>query len=83
MRLKTVEQGHGQHQKMLLEKMQAMRGKALPIPDVIRTLLYRPELFGNPYSLCLEEAMHKPSEWSVGERELFATFVSSKNQCSF
>ena len=83
MRLKNVEQGHGPHQRMLLEKMQAMRGKALPIPDVIRTLLYRPELFGNPFSFCLEEAIHKPSELSVGERELFATFVSSKNQCSF
>jgi AhpD family alkylhydroperoxidase len=24
-----------------------------------------------------------PSEWSVGERELFAAFVSAQNQCPF
>jgi hypothetical protein len=31
----------------------------------------------------LELAMHGPSDWSVGERELFAAFVSSINQCPF
>jgi hypothetical protein len=82
-RLKNVELGHSQAQKKLLEHMQAMRGEHLPVPDVIRTLLYRPALFGTPFSNCLEEAMHKPSEWSIGERELFATFVSSKNRCAF
>ena len=83
MRLKNVESGHNQAQQRLLAQMQAMRGKDLPVPDVIRTMLYRPHLFGTPYSNCLEEAMHKPSEWSIGERELFATFVSSKNRCAF
>ena len=83
MRLKNVELGHSQPQKMLLDQMQAMRGENLPLPDVIRTLLYRPQIFGTPFSNCLEEAMHKPSLWSIGERELFATFVSSKNRCAF
>jgi hypothetical protein len=82
-RLKIVELGHSPEQKRLLEEMQALRGEDLPIPDVIRTLLYRPHLFGTPFSNCLEEAMHKPSEWSFGERELFAAFVSSKNRCAF
>jgi len=27
--------------------------------------------------------MRGPSDWSVGERELFATFVSAQNQCPF
>jgi len=27
--------------------------------------------------------MRGPSDWSVGERELFAAFVSSLNQCPF
>lgn len=83
MRLKNVEHGHSQPQKRMLEQMQAMRGEQLPIPDVIRMLLYRPELFGTSFSYGVEEALHGPSEWSVGERELFATFVSSKNQCPF
>ena len=83
MRLKNVESGHTPIQKTFLERAQAMRGQDLPLPDIMRVMLYRPELFGTPFSLGLEEAMHKPSEWSVGERELFAAFVSRKNQCAF
>ena len=50
---------------------------------VLRTLYYRPELFGRPFSDALDAAMRGPSEWSAGERELFAAFVSSLNQCPF
>ena len=50
---------------------------------VLKTLHYRPELFGRPYSDALDLAMRGPSEWSAGERELFAGFVSSLNQCPF
>ena len=83
MRLNNVEHGHTSREQAFLEKAQAMRGPALPLPDIMRVMLYRPELFGTPFSLGLEEAMHKPSAWSVGERELFAAFVSRKNQCAF
>ena len=31
----------------------------------------------------LELALRGPSDWSDGERELFAAFVSSLNQCVF
>ena len=54
-----------------------------PVPDVTRVLSYRSEIFGMPFSECLEGVMRGPSEWSVGERELFAAFVSRKNQCPF
>jgi len=50
---------------------------------VLRTLYYRPELFGRPYSDALDLAMRGPSDWTSGERELFAGFVSSLNQCPF
>jgi hypothetical protein len=50
---------------------------------VLKTLNYRPELFGRPFSAALDAAMRGPSEWSPGERELFAAFVSSLNQCPF
>jgi len=30
-----------------------------------------------------DAAMHGPSEWSPGERELFAGFTSLLNQCPF
>jgi hypothetical protein len=50
---------------------------------VVKTLHYRPELFGQPFSNALDLAMRAPSDWSSGERELFAGFVSSLNQCPF
>lgn len=55
----------------------------LPGPDVIRVMLYRPELFGQYFSDALQALLQGPSDWSIGERELFAAFVSSKNQCAF
>ena len=53
------------------------------VPDILHVLLYRPEFFGKHFSVCLDRALRGPSEWSVGERELFAAFVSQKIQCSF
>ena len=50
---------------------------------VIKTLLYRPELFGGPFSDELDRVMRGPSDWSAGERELFAGFASMLNQCLF
>lgn len=50
---------------------------------VVKTLMYRPELFGAPFSETLDLAMRGPSEWSAGERELFAAFTSLLNQCHF
>ena len=50
---------------------------------VLKTINYRPELFGRPFSAALDVAMRGPSDWSAAERELFAGFVSSLNQCPF
>jgi hypothetical protein len=50
---------------------------------VVKTLLYRPEQFGGPFSEELDVVMRGPSEWSPGERELFAAFASHLNQCVF
>ena len=51
--------------------------------DVVRTMRYRSELFGRPFSALMQQVMRGPSDWSVGERELFAAFVSARNQCLF
>ena len=51
--------------------------------EVAAMLQYRPELFGQPFSEALQDVMRGPSEWSIAERELFAAFVSSLNQCPF
>ena len=50
---------------------------------VLKTLHYRPELFGRPFSDALDLAMRGESDWSPGERELMAGFVSHLNQCVF
>jgi hypothetical protein len=81
MRLKNVESGHNPRYKAMLEEMKAQRGGR--VPDILRTILYRPELFGYPFSAGIEEVLRGPSEWGVGERELFAAFVSRQNQCPY
>jgi hypothetical protein len=79
--LRCLEDGHDPREADALELVRSQRG-AEP-PDVLKTLHYRPELFGRPFSDTLDLAMNGESDWSVGERELFAAFVSSLNQCPF
>jgi hypothetical protein len=76
-----IELRHGPAGQAALDAIRAERG-AEPV-DVIKTLLYRPEFFGGPMSEAFEDVMRGPSEWSPGERELFAAFVSAQNQCPF
>jgi len=49
----------------------------------MRTLRYHPHLFGRPHSAHTHAVMRGPSAWSIGERELFAAFVSRANHCHF
>ena len=51
--------------------------------DVVRTMSDKPELFGRPFASALQQIMRGPSEWTPGERELFAAFTSAQNQCPF
>ena len=81
MRLECVESGHDATEAQALDLIRTQRGTEPP--DVLKTLHYRPELFGRPYSEALDLAMRGSSDWSAGERELFAAFVSSLNQCPF
>jgi hypothetical protein len=81
MRLAVVDSGHGPAEAQALERIRQARG-AEP-PGVLKTLYYRPDLFGRPFSDALDLALRGPSEWSPGERELFAAFVSSLNECRF
>ena len=53
------------------------------MPDVVRTLRYRSRQFGDFHSQHTQAVMRGPSEWSIGERELFAAFVSRLNHCYF
>ena len=80
MRLQRVHRGHRFRDKALLGVMKVMQGHA---PGVVRTLLYRKEFFGRPWSALTQQVMRGPSQWSVGEREIFAAIVSRFNQCVF
>ena len=80
MRLKKVHQGHRLPDRMMLAVMNLIVGHA---PGVVRTLRYRKEFFGHPISELTQQVMRGPSEWTVGERETFAAFVSRLNQCVF
>jgi len=80
-RLSCVESGHDARGRAALEVVRAARGSEPP--DVVKTLQYRAEIFGRPFSAALDLAMRGSSVWTPGERELFAAFVSSLNQCPF
>ena len=81
MRLSNVERGDSLRSKLIFGAVRTMSGYRLP--DVVRTLMYRRPFFGEAHSAHTQAVMRGPSDWSVGERELFAAFVSELNQCRF
>lgn len=80
MRLARVHTGHGLKDKLKLAMIRVFAGHA---PGVVRTLLYRKEFFGRPFSELTQQVMRGQGPWSFGEREIFAAYVSRLNQCVF
>jgi hypothetical protein len=80
-RLAVVDGGHAPEEAAMLAQIRERTGNE-PL-GVVKTILYRPELFGRPFSDALDRVMRGPSDWSAGERELFAGFTSLLNQCPF
>lgn len=81
MRVPAIEKGRGVGNKALFALIRVMSGHRAP--DVVRTLRFERQLFGAPMNEVFQTVMRGPSEWSVGERELFAAWVSKKNECEF
>jgi hypothetical protein len=81
MRLSNVARGDRLSARLLYAVVRTLSG--FRAPDVVRTLQYRRDSFGRPHSAHTQAVMRGPSEWSIGERELFAAFVSRLNQCVF
>lgn len=81
MRLRAVERGHRLPEKLKLWMIGLVTRRR--VPDIIRTLFYRPTFFGRPMSEWTQAVMRGRSEWRVWERELFAAFTSRLNQCVF
>jgi hypothetical protein len=68
---------------MRFRELETVHDADVYVSDIGQALQYRPELFGGPFSELLQRVMRGDSEWSAGERELFAAFVSSRRQCPF
>ena len=81
MRLQILDTGHTFGKKALFVMIRLFSGQ--PAPDVVKTLMYRPEFFGGPMGPVFQTAMRGESPWSVGDRELMASFVSKMNECEF
>jgi len=81
MRLAILDTGHTFGKKALFMMIRVVSG--FRAPDVVKTLLYRPEFFGAHMNKVFQEVMRGPSEWSIGDRELMAAYVSKTNDCEF
>ena len=81
MRLSNVERGDRWSARLFYRFIKAKSG--FRASDVMRTLRYRRERFGAPHAAHTHAVLRGPSEWTVGERELFAAFVSRLNECRF
>jgi uncharacterized peroxidase-related enzyme len=81
MRLGIIDRGHGRRQRLALRVMRLV-GRTEPDP-VAKVCLYRPQLFGRPWLHFVAQLMRGESEWTAGEREVLATFVSQLNECPF
>ena len=80
MRLDLLHHGHRPLQKAQLWIIEKLVGR---VPGPIALFSYRRHFFGKAITDCFTEALRGPSVWTVGEREIFAAFVSKLNQCPF
>ena len=81
MRIARLDHGHTVREKLLFVVVRLVSG--FRAPDVLKTLRYRTTFFGWHQSVLTHQVMRGPSDWTVGERELFAAFVSRLAQCPF
>jgi hypothetical protein len=79
MRLPAVTHGEKLGHRVTFAMIRLMERRRAP--DVVRTLLFRGEFFGS--NMMFHEVMRGPSPWTIGERELFAAFVSKLNACEY
>jgi hypothetical protein len=80
-RLRILENGYRPLQKVILNIIRAISGGKVPGPILV--LSYRRKLCGKYLAACYQEGMRKATEWSLGEVELFAVFISKLNECKY
>ena len=80
MRLSTMDTGYGRMDRLRLATLGRFGGPA--IADAAKTFLFRSD-WGRPFLGIAQMLLRGRSTWTVAERELFATLVSSWNRCSY
>ncbi|OBK18301.1 carboxymuconolactone decarboxylase family protein [Mycobacterium asiaticum] len=79
MRLGVLDRGHPLSTKALFGVIRLVSRQ--PVVDAVKLAFYRRDFCGaGPLT---HEAMRGPSDWSIGDRELMAAYVSLVNECPF
>lgn len=81
LRLPSLEHGHAGAKRLLIRAVERVGG--VRFDDVARTSLYRPGFFGRSWLRFTCSLLRGPSDWTPGERELLAAFVSRRNECPY
>ncbi|TYB49252.1 carboxymuconolactone decarboxylase family protein [Actinomadura chibensis] len=81
MRLDILNHGYRPGTKALFAVVRLFSGR--PMPDAAKLVFYRPDFYGARAKEFTHRAMRGPSEWSVGDRELMAAYVSTVNDSAF
>lgn len=81
MRLAVLDTGHDRPAALTLRLM-ARLTRSDP-PEIVSLGCYRHRFFGTPFFDLVQDLMRGPSSWTVGERELFAAYISKTNECPF
>ncbi|MFC4054523.1 carboxymuconolactone decarboxylase family protein [Actinomadura syzygii] len=81
MRLDILNHGYRPGTKVLFAAVRLFSGQ--PMPDAAKLVFYRPDFYGARAKEFTHRAIRGPSEWSVGDRELMAAYVSKVNESAF
>jgi uncharacterized peroxidase-related enzyme len=81
MRPEVLNTGYRLRIKALFKLIETLSRE--PLPDAAKLTFYRPDFYGNLMKKITHKAMRGDSDWSVGERELMAAYVSSVNLSQF
>ena len=77
MRLSILDNGHRVRARLFLA------ATSRDAPDIVRTLLYRPDFFARPLLAITVPAMRGESYWTAGEREFLAMSTAQLYRCPF
>ena len=81
MRLEILNSGYGFGTKLLFAAIRLFSRH--PVPDAAKIVFYRSDFYGDRAKQFTHESMRGPSDWSVGDRELMAAYVSTVNETEF